>query len=305
MPEFARKHLIEQELYETPLPYVNPEVFETKYGLSYLKEPGVAVTSIPYVEFSGLQKFLEGFPKELNFLSYLQDPTPLPPAETLCKLAGQLCYASFAEDNRTLNKDAIKYFLNIKDQAHGSVLEHANISILIWGISRSLTHELVRHRAGFGFSQLSQRYVGGKTLRFIERPEYQNDAYLHNLFEDRIERTQREYEMITDYLVSKQSQGETILSAERKTDLRKKVRQAARSLLPNETEAPILVTGNVRAWRHFLSARGSEHAEIEIRRLAIETYRCLYKVAPILFSDYSVHQNQDKTYSLDTPYPKI
>lgn len=304
MPEFDKRVLIERKLYESPLPHYNPEVFETKHRLNYLKEPGVAIVSIPYVDFSGVQKFLDGFPPELEFFKYLQDPTPLPPAESLCKFAGQLCYLSFGE-NRTKNAEAIRYFQNILESSHGSVLEHANISVLMWGVSRSLTHELVRHRAGFGFSQVSQRYVGGRTLRFVERPEYAGDPYLHELFENRIERAQNEYESITDYLVAKQKEGSEILSAERKTDLRKKVRQVARSLLPNETEAPVIVTGNTRAWRHFLNMRCNEHAEIEIRRAAFEAYRCLIQVAPILFADFEVIHASDGTHVLETDYPKV
>jgi thymidylate synthase (FAD) len=198
MAEIDRRKLIETETKRNSFPYVNPEVYETKTGLTYLREPGVAVLSVPRVEFTGLQSFLNGFHRELQFYQYLNDPTPLEPAESLCKVAGQLCYLSFGP-NRTTNEFAEAYFQNIKESGHGSVLEHANISVLMWGVSRSLTHELVRHRAGFGFSQVSQRYVGGKTLRFVERPEYANDKFLHDLFEDRIERTQREYEGVTNY----------------------------------------------------------------------------------------------------------
>ncbi len=305
MSEFDKRKSIEQILSKEPLPFINPEVYETQSGLTYLRSPGIAVISIPYVDLRGTQGFLDGFPRELEFYKYLNDPTPLPPAETLSKFAGQLCYLSHGP-NRTLNKDARTYLKNIKESGHGSVLEHSNISILLWGVSRSLTHELVRHRAGFGFSQVSQRYVGGRTLRFVERPEYAGDEFLHGLFEDRIESTQREYEYITDYLLEKQKQSlGGILSAEHKTDLRKKVRQAARSLLPNETEAPVVVTGNVRAWRHFLNVRGGEHAEVEIRKAAFETYRCLNLVAPMLFEDFEVKQLSDSTNGLSTPYPKV
>jgi len=110
---------------------------------------------------------------------------------------------------------------------------------------------------------------------------------------------------MTDYLVAKQKGGTEILGAEHKTDLRKKVRQAARSLLPNETEAPVVVTANVRAWRHFLNMRGSEHAETEIRRAAFESYRCLSRIAPLLFGDFKVVHLPDGTHGLSTPFPKV
>ncbi len=305
MPEFDRRKLIERSLPETPLPFINPEVYETKLGLTYLREPGVAIITIPYTDLRGVEGFFKGFPQELNFPNYLNDPTNLPDAETLCKFAGQLCYMSFGVQ-RTENKNAKEYFKNILSSGHGSVLEHANISVLLWGVPRSLTHELVRHRAGFGFSQVSQRYVGGKTLRFVEKPEYAEDDYLHGKFEKRIEFAQREYEEIADYLTEKQrlvSGG--ILSAEHKTDLRKKVRQVARSVLPNETEAPVVVTANIRSWRHFFNMRASEHAETEIRRAALNIYRCLIQVTPILLSDFEVVNLYDGTQGLKTPYPKV
>ena len=150
-------------------------------------------------------------------------------------------------------------------------------TFLIYGISRSLTHELVRHRAGFGFSQVSQRYVDSKhskTLRFVERPEYQSDEELHNLFVARIERAAKEYEEKAELLLNKQHDGWKLLSGDKKSDLRKKVNQCARSLLPNETEAPIVVTANIRAWRHFIEQRANERAEIEIRELAVCIFLC-------------------------------
>jgi len=76
--------------------------------------------------------------------------------ERLAEFAGRLCYMSQANPAHRTTRD---YLENIKRQGHGSVLEHASYSLLLEGVSRSLTHELVRHRAGWAFSQLSQRYV--------------------------------------------------------------------------------------------------------------------------------------------------
>lgn len=153
-------------------------------------------------------------------------------------------------------------------------------------------------------SQVSQRYVSGNTLRFVERPEWQQDEHLHLRFEDRIERATQEYHELTNILFLDQQQGNQLLSAEAKTDLKKKVRQAARSCLPNETEAPIIITGNARAWRHFLEMRASEHAEIEIRELATRVFLCLYQIDPILFGDYKLEQLKDGTYAVSTEYRK-
>ncbi len=276
----------------------------TPGNIPYLQKPGVVVLARPQVHMAGLAGFLDGFDASLRFSHYLDDPTALPTSAQLCKIAGQVCYMSFGP-GRTPNIQAKRYFDNIKSSGHGSVLEHAHFSFLFYGISRSVTHELVRHRAGFGFSQLSQRYVSGKVLRFVERPEYCDDQQLHGQFVQRIERAATEYNALTNRLLEMQQAGIDILSAEARTDLRKKVQQSARSVLPNETEAPIVVTANVRAWRHFIEMRASSHAEIEIRELAVRVFLCLQKMEPILFDDYTLERLPDSTYIVNTPFPKV
>ncbi len=285
-------------------PSVPAEAKFTSLGTPYLQSPGVSLLSKPSVNPEGLRDFLTGFAGHLEFEQYLDDPTELPDSTQICKIAGQVCYASFAP-KRTMNIDAERYFRNIKESGHGSVLEHANFSFLFYGISRSVTHELIRHRAGFGFSQLSQRYVSGRVLRFVERPEYVNDPDLHLLFLRRIDQAAADYEQVADTLISRQKSGAEILSADHKTDLRKKVQQAARSLLPNETEAPIVVTGNARSWRHFLEMRANEHAETEIRALAFNTYLCLAAIDQNLFGDYKEVALSDGTFAVDTEFRKV
>ncbi len=289
---------------ETGYPSIASAANATENGTAYLTEPGVALLSRPSVQIEGLKDFLAGFASELDFSDYLNDPTPLSSGEQICKTAGQLCYMSFSQ-RRTKNADAARYFDNIKQSGHGSVLEHANYTFLFYGISRSVTHELVRHRAGFGYSQVSQRYVSGRVLRFVERPEYAQDDELHAGFVRRIEQAADDYEKVTQKLLHQQKTGDTLLSAEARTDLRKKVQQAARSLLPNEAEAPIVVTGNARAWRHFLEMRANAHAEIEIRELAFRTYLCLALVDPILFGDYQIVPLADGTHAVHTEFPKV
>lgn len=285
-------------------PVIESKTYKTSNGTLYLKEPGIALLSKPDVNVKSIKTFLSGFPKDYNFTDYLKDPTNLPPAETLSKLAGQTCYVSFGK-GRTWNKDAQRYFDNIITSGHGSVLEHANFTLLLWGISRSLTHELVRHRAGVGYSQVSQRYVSGRVLRFVERLEYQKDKDLHKLFEDRIDRAHKEYSYMATALYEKQEKGSKILSGEMKTDLRKKVQQVSRSILPNETEAPIVVTANVRAWRHMINMRASDHAEVEIRNLFFKIYKVLKQVSPMLFKDFVVAKLPDGTSCVKTEYPKV
>lgn len=285
-------------------PVIDSLTFQSPGGVPYLKRPGVAMISKPSVNISGVRPYLEGFDPKLDFLQYLDDPTSLPDGDQLTKLAGQTCYASFGP-KRTMNEGAEGYFRNLIESGHGSVLEHPNFSFLVWGISRSVSHEWVRHRAGMAYSQLSQRYVSGRVLRFVERPEYQNDEELHGDFIEDIERAASRYEERAQKLLKRQKAGGGILSAEQKTDQRKKVQQAARSLLPNETETVMVVTGNDRAWRHVSYMRASQHAEIEIRQAAYEVFLCLAMAAPAIFSDFEIVDLPDGTKAVTTQFPKV
>ena len=298
------------ELFETSggtvadgFPAIHSPVFHTGRGTPYLIAPGVVMLARSRTNVAGLAGFLEGFDPDLRFTEYLDDPTRLPDSSQLCKIAGQVCYASFGP-RRTTNENAAAYFERLTSAGHGSVLEHASFSFLLYGISRSVTHELVRHRAGVGFSQISQRFVAGSVLRFVERPEYQGDEELHRLFEERADRAAAEYGAMADRLLERQEGGDSMLSADYKTDARKKVQQTARSLLPNETEAPMVFTGNVRALRHIIEMRADAHAESEIRNLAVRIFLCLRHAYPILFGDYQIGELPDGTYTVTTEYRK-
>ena len=280
-------------------PTIHSPAYNTPAGTPYLRKPGVVMLAKPQTNVEGLAGFLEGFDTDLRFPEYLDDPTPLPDSSQLCKTAGQACYASYGP-RHTTNDNAAAYFERLTSAGHGSVLEHASFSFFLYGISRSVTHELVRHRAGVGVSQISQRYVSGQVLRFVERPEYQEDDELHRLFEERVERAAAEYGVMAERLLERQEGGASMLTADYKTDARKKVQQTARSLLPNETEAPMVFTGNVRALRHIIEMRADAHAESEIRNLALRLFLCLQTVDPILFGDYELGELPDGTYTVST-----
>lgn len=281
------------------MPALHSPVFHTGAGTPYLRAPGVVLLARPHVGLQGMEPFLAGFDPSLGFDGYTRDLEPLPDGALLVKTAGQACYASWGP-RRTLNADAARYIQRLIAQGHESVLEHASYSLLLYGVSRSLTHELVRHRF-LSVSQLSQRYVSGAVLRFVERPEFQHDPDLHALFEARIDRAAREYRELTERLAALQTQGTQILSAARTTDLRKKVQQTARALLPNETETILVATANARAWRWILRLRGSPHTDTEIRELAARALLCLQTADPLLFGDLSITRLPDGTLGVASP----
>lgn len=283
-----------------------PQVFFTEVKKTpYLKEPGLVTVVRPViVDIEALRPFLQGFDKEYGFEAYADDPHWLEETEAIIKLAGQACYASYGPDrSHNTEEDCRRYLENAKKQRHGSIVEHPHTTFFIYGISRSLTHELVRHRIA-SYSQLSQRYVDGKVLRFVERPEYQNHRALHESFECWAEEVGSEYEcrreLMLEYLSSQP--GFDKMSAR---DKRKAQNQGARSCLPNETETHIYMTANLRTWRHIDEMRASHHAEVEIRNLAIRVFLCLYLIAPVTFSDYEIQELPDGTFTVETQYVKI
>ncbi|HET9439083.1 MAG TPA: FAD-dependent thymidylate synthase [Longimicrobiales bacterium] len=228
------------------------------------------------------------------------------PAQTVAEFAGRLCYLSFGPEagfegghklipGRTTNTE---YLANILRTRHGSVLEHAVWTILFEGVSRALTHELVRHRH-FSYSQLSQRYVDESEVAFVLPPEIAPEGETFELFRQSCERALQDYRQL---LARVEEQVKDEPSA---TLRRKRARQTARSLLPNATETKIVVTGNARAWRHFIELRASEGADTEIRVLAIKCLRLLQQEAPNLFNDYQVARKADGTEIVETDFRSV
>ena len=216
--------------------------------------------------------------------------------ERLAEFAGRLCYMSQRNPAKRTTRD---YLENIKRQGHGSVLEHANYSLLLEGVSRSLTHELVRHRAGWAYSQLSQRYVDESEAHFVVPPAIIGDEALEAAWREQIEGAQRSYVALVEQLM------ERYAWVGDKVHRRKMAREAARGVLPNSTETKIVVTGNARAWRTMLELRSSEGAELEIRRLAVAALRVLQSEAPGFFSDFEIYQGDDRREAARLGYHKV
>src|SRR3954468_14127787 len=139
---------------------------------------------------------------------HFSEPTHLPvtwlgestDGERLAEFAGRLCYMSQANPAKRPTRE---YLDNIKKQGHGSVLEHANYSLLLEGVSRSLTHELVRHRAGFAYSQLSQRYVDESDAAFVVPPAIIGDTALEEGWKKQVSEAQATYVALVEQLVQR------------------------------------------------------------------------------------------------------
>lgn len=255
-----------------------------------IRDPKVYLVGRQTIAHEELDRFLAD-----HDVSHWQTDTGVA-GEKLAEVAGRICYMSFARPRPGGNSAYIHHLLEV---GHGSVLEHAVFNLVITGVSRSFTHELVRHRAGFGYSQLSQRYVDESTADFIEPDCVAEDPGLHAIWMEALEQCHAAYCQLVEGLIGR------FKDVEDKTLRRKLARQAARSILPNATETKIFVTANARALRHFIELRCSEHAEVEIRKVAAAVLRVLQKEAPNLFGDYQLVDLGDGTQAARTAHTKV
>jgi thymidylate synthase (FAD) len=265
-----------------------------------LTEPSVYIVGKQTITDSELDRFLTD-----HGVSWESDSEVA--GEVLAETAGRVCYMSFAKPRPGGNSAYLKHIMEV---GHGSVLEHAVWNFIITGVSRSLTHELVRHRAGFGYSQLSQRYVDESVAEYVEPDIIANDPELHTIWLSAVRQVHEAYIQLSEKLNAKLADPQAAAAAmlppdADRTTRRKTARQAARSVLPNATETKIFVTANARSLRHFLEQRGSAFAEPEIRKLAGKILDILNTDAPNLFGDFTKVPLPDGTFELTTPFRKV
>ncbi len=215
-------------------------------------------------------------------------------AERLAEVAGRVCYMSYGKGRKT-NREFLGHIIEV---GHGSVLEHGVWSFVVTGVSRSFTHELIRHRH-FSYSQLSQRYVDESDSDYIEPDVIAADPELHRVWCEAVNAARSAYDQLVKGLETR------FTDIPEKTLRRKMARQAARSVLPNATETKIFITGNARALRHFIELRGSEHAEVEIRKVAVQVLRIMQQEAPSVFADYTLEPLSDGSFATRTSHPKV
>jgi thymidylate synthase (FAD) len=214
--------------------------------------------------------------------------------QALAEFAGRACYESWSKPNPATATNA-GYLRHILEVGHLSVLEHGTVTMYLRGVSRSLTHELIRHRH-FSYSQLSQRYAPSGDAGMVEPDIIAADPELHARFVAATDAALAAYRELLDGLDARfAAEGGSA------TLRRKQARQAARSVLPNATETRIVVTGNYRAWRHFVAMRASEHADVEIRAMAVRCLLELNRIAPNVFADFEITALPDGTSVASSP----
>ena len=263
--------------------------------MSFKEKPSVYLVTKPAVNWSQIANFFEN-----------ENVPPIPDSvragddesAAVIEISARMCYMSYGRGRR----DITDFINNLLSSGDGSVFEHVNYGFIVTGVSRSLTHELVRHRAGFAYSQRSQRYVDENEGTFVIPPalasERQSSSEARQVLDEALIHAAESYTELVKALENSLPKE----MFESNTDRRKAIRQAARSVLPNATETKIFITANVRALRHFIEMRGAIFADWEIRFLAIEMLKLFEKEAPLLFGDFLIEDLDDGT---QITYPKF
>lgn len=190
--------------------------------------------------------------------------------DELAELAGRNCYQSWDRPNaKTASNEG--YLRNILEQQHYSVMEHGSVTFFVSGVSRALLCELTRHRH-LSFSVISQRYVDANSLDRTDPP------IISELTGIDLEDANRTLDLVDKYTIDAYN---ALVEIFVNNDYpRKQAREAARAVLPNMMDTPMVVTGNIRAWRDVLSKRYHIAADREIQGFAEQVLGHLRVLAP-------------------------
>lgn len=215
--------------------------------------------------------------------------------EALIEIGGRLCYKSFAVGlNRNVTrvrKDSLDYHRNILESKHGSVLEHCYTTFVLLNVSRIFTHEIVRHRAGAGFSQESMRFVRLDNIgMYYPKAFVTEDSTLNAKIQLIFENVVRTSEIAIDEI------GKLLKIDEHGTPftVKKKITSALRRLAPSGHTTNIMMTCNQRAWRHILALRTSPAAEEELWPVMYQIGSHLKRIHPLVYQDMFLAQDEEK-----------
>lgn len=201
-------------------------------------------------------------------------------SEELVEVAGRMCYFSFGDAQS--EKNNAHFIHDLLRMGHTSVLEHVSWTFLITGVSRGLSHQLVRHRIGISFSQLSQQFHDEVDAKFVTPEQLDRCPRSKEIWQEAVESSREAYIRLKRTLE---------LSGQFSDD--RVVRSIARSVLPNATETKLIATANARELRHLIALRGSKSCEHEMRCFVVLLLRRLHNESSVLFSDLSIAHLED------------
>ena len=202
--------------------------------------------------------------------------------EDVITSAGKLCYSKVGVSEileKSTPEDNERFIKMLSDMGHHSPLEHVSFTFAIEGVSRALTHQLVRHRIA-SYSQQSQRYVNlDKTFEYITPPAILSEDELKYVFDHIMNVLHNAYMVMSENLKVKYLE-----NGMNEREANKKAIEDARYVLPNACETKIVVTMNARTLLHFFEKRCCSRAQWEIREMANKMLKLCNEISPTLFS---------------------
>ena len=221
---------------------------------------------------------------KVELINYTKD------AELTIAQAGKLCYSKVGVDDirQKLDDESIeKYISMLTSLGHMSPIEHVSFTFAVEGVSRTLTHQLVRHRLA-SYSQQSQRYVKLDDFKYIIPPAIDKDPLSKKTFIKAMETSKKAYEDLACRLAIKYEKefiGQGLSENKARSKAEKKAIEDARYVFPNACETKIVFTMNARNLLHFFSLRCCLRAQWEIREIAFEMVKICKDIYPVLFKN--------------------
>jgi thymidylate synthase (FAD) len=255
--------------------------------------PKVELIARPSIDFEALERYLKYVGGESWLQMRRDDEEGINPGQLVVEAAGRACYRSWEEglnpNVSRIRRDQEQYFLNLLRSGHGSVLEHANYTFILYDVSRIATHEIVRHRAGSAFSQESLRFVRLDEIpfRIPESLEPLRPKILSIL------ETLEEFQIAAAEEFGLDEEGVPFHT-------KKEITSAMRRLAPEGLSTVIFWTANIRTIRHVIHMRTDPGAEEEMRLIFNEVGNIMKNEVPLLFSDFKVVDGH-----WTTDYPKV
>jgi thymidylate synthase (FAD) len=250
----------------------------------YYTQPDVYLIAQPRINWGALHFYL----KKRGALDWYENHVynvEVPDAEDLVEVAGRMCYRSWEPGlNPNVTKvrtDRADYFETIMKSGHGSVLEHAQYSFILSDVSRVVTHELARHRAGTAISQESLRFVRLEDIPFF-MPDWALDdsnEYLIEKLDEHLAQAEELQNMMAGWFDLDNP----------KTSFHEKKAKTSfmRRFAPEGLTTDLVWSANIRALRHVIDVRTAPGAEEEIRIVFGQVAEIMKEECPLLFADFT------------------
>lgn len=231
-----------------------------------------------------------------EFLPPHEFTTEVDGGDALAEFAGRACYDSF-DRPRPETADNASYLTHILQVGHLSVLEHSTATVYLTEVSRSVVHEILRHRH-FSYSELSPRHVPASGLPLVPPESVTADPELAGRYARAATRLAAARAELDELL---EAPGGAVPALPPAPLAAKQARQLSQRLRSGASVTSLVMTGNYRAWRHFIGVQATDPADVELRGIAVAVLDLLCAQAPHCFADFRISELADGSRMAASP----